>query len=92
MASVSHRFLNFLYNIDRAIASLFGAPAQETISSEVGRVERGEAHGHNRFETWGALLIARWLDTCTRIWGTDHTAKAIKHADALDAVDDGTEQ
>lgn len=86
------RLGNFLYNLDRATASLFGAPAQETISSEVGRVERGEAHGHGRFEEWAALRIARWLDTDWRLWGRDHTALAIKHADALDAVDDGAEQ
>lgn len=86
------RWLDFLYNIDRAVASLFGAPPQETISSEVGRVERGDAHGHNRFEMFLALRIARWLDTDTKLWGDHHTARAIEHADALDAVDDGREQ
>lgn len=35
---MKRRFLNFLYNLDRAIASLIlGAPAQETISSQWGR-------------------------------------------------------
>lgn len=82
----------FLYNLDRAVASLFGAPPQETISSEVGRVARGEAFGHNRFEQWAALRIARWLDTDIRVWGKNHTENAIKHADALDKVDDGHEQ
>lgn len=86
------RFGNFLYNLDRAVASLFGAPAQETISSEVGRVERGEAVGHNAFETWSAKAIAHWLDTDWRLWGRNHTAKAIVHADALDAVDNKNEQ
>jgi hypothetical protein len=83
---------NGFYNIDRAIASFWGAPPQETISSEVGRVARGKAHGHNRFEQWAALLIARWLDTDKHLWGQDHTLKAILHADQLDAVDDGREQ
>jgi hypothetical protein len=81
------RVINSLYNLDRLVASLFGAPRQETISSEVGRVERGTAQGHNRFETWAAKRLARWLDTDTKLWGPDHTATAIKHADALDAVD-----
>ena len=79
------RVLNFLYNLDRAVASLFGAPPQETISSEVGRVARSEAKGHNRFEQWAALFLARRL-------GQDHTKKAIEHADKLDKVDDGNEQ
>lgn len=30
-------FTNFLYNLDRAVASLGGAPPQETLSSEIGR-------------------------------------------------------
>jgi hypothetical protein len=83
---------NFLYNLDRATASLFGAPPQETISSEVGRVERGTAVGKDKFEEYAALRIAHWLDTNVRLWGPDHTAKAIMHALALDAVDDGTEK
>jgi hypothetical protein len=83
---------NCLYNLDRAVASLFGAPPQETISSEVGRVARGTAHGHNRVEQWAALLIARWLDTDKHLWGQDHTLKAILHADQLDKADDGAEQ
>ena len=86
------RWLDFLYNLDRAVASLFGAPPQETISSEVGRVERGQAHGHNRFEMFLALRIAHWLDTDTKLWGDHHTARAMEHGDALDAVDDGREQ
>jgi hypothetical protein len=39
-----------------------------------------------------ALGIARWLDTDWRLWGRNHTAKAIAHANALDAVDNGIEQ
>lgn len=86
------RIGNFLYNLDRAVASLGGAPPQETISSEVGRVARGEAVGHFRLETWAALRIAHWLDTDWRLWGRDHTARAIEQADALDAADSGKEQ
>jgi hypothetical protein len=83
---------NCLYNLDRAVASLFGAPPQETISSEVGRVARGKAKTHNWFEQWAALTIARWLDTDKHLWGQDHTLKAILHADQLNKVDDGVEQ
>jgi hypothetical protein len=83
---------NFLYNLDRATASLAGAPPQETISSEVGRVERGTAVGRDQFEEYAALRIAHWLDTNTRLWGVDHTAKAIMHALKLDAADDGAEK
>lgn len=83
---------NCLYNLDRAVASLCGAPAQETISSEVGRVSRDEAFGHNRFEQWAAIRLAMWLDKGSRLWGQDHTKKSIEHADKLDKVDDGTEQ
>lgn len=86
------RVINVLYNIDRAFASAGGAPPQETISSEVGRVARGEAHGHNRFEQWAAIRIARWLDTDKWLWGPEHTEKAIEHANKLNAVDDGAEQ
>lgn len=86
------RFGNFLYNLDRSVASLFGAPPQETISSEVGRVAIGQAAGHNAFETFAAKALARWLNTDTSLWGKDHTARAIQHANALDAVDDGKEQ
>jgi hypothetical protein len=86
------RLLNGLYNLDRVFASLGGAPRQETISSEVGRVARGEAHGHFWFETWVAKRLAHWLDTDTKLWGPDHTGLAIKHADALDAVDKALEQ
>ena len=33
------RLIKSLYNADRAVASLFGAPCQEIISSEIGRRE-----------------------------------------------------
>lgn len=86
----------FLYNVDRAIASLVWGTSQETISSEVGRIVRGERQvGHPLrwgAETWTAKRLAAWLDSTPAIWGVDHTAKAIKNADALDAADDGDEQ
>ena len=77
---MKQRVLDFLYNLDRAGASLFGAPPQETISSEIGRSAR-------RGEWWGKA--GSWaLD---RIHAK-HCEKAIAHADALDRVDDGHEQ
>ena len=39
-----------------------------------------------------ATAVADWLNWDTSLWGKEHTAKAIQHADALDAVDDGREQ
>ena len=74
-----NRFYNWLYNQDRAIASLFGAPPQETISSEAGRKAQKE---------WWAALLAKGLNAIQ----PGHTDIAIKHADALDKVDDGQEK
>ena len=37
--SMKKSLLYFLYNVGRAIASLCGAPPQESISSEIGRHE-----------------------------------------------------
>jgi hypothetical protein len=37
--SVLQSLKNTAYNFDRMIASMFGAPPQETISSEIGRHE-----------------------------------------------------
>ena len=88
MSSIS----NFLYNLDRAVASLGGAPPQETISSEVGRVANGTREGHFKAETWIAKQIAKRLDTDSWIWGQQHTLKAILHADQLNKLDDGKEQ
>lgn len=85
-----------LYNFDRMIASLIWGTSQETISSEVGRIARGERQVGEPLrlgsETKVAKMLASWLDHTPSIWGVDHTANAIKHADALDAVDDGKEQ
>ena len=85
-----------LYNLDRAIASLIWGTSQETISSEVGRISRGE-HQVGEPIRWGegtelADKLAWWLDHTPKIWGVDHTKRAIEHANLLDAVDDGKEQ
>jgi len=92
-----NRIGNFLYNLDRTIASLIWGTSQETISSEVGRIALGAGKTDGwtpkwKFEERWAKALARWLDSTPSIWGVDHTSKAIKHADALDAVDDGKEQ
>lgn len=92
-----NRIGNFLYNLDRTIASAIWGTSQETISSEVGRIAVGKGQPDGWTPKWGsetrmAKALAHWLDTTPRIWGVDHTAKAIKHADQLDAVDDGKEQ
>lgn len=92
-----NRIGNFLYNADRAIASLIWGTSQETISSEVGRISRGTGQPDGWTPKWGsetrlAKAFAHWLDSTPCIWGVDHTKKAILHADALDLVDDGREQ
>lgn len=93
---MSNRVGNVLYNLDRTIASLIWGTSQETISSEVGRIARGERQVGEPLrwgaETRAAKLLARWLDSTPALWGVSHTAKAIQHANALDAVDDGQEQ
>ena len=85
-----------LYNGDRLIASAIWGTAQNTISDEVGRIARNEPQvGDPLTRRWQlrlAKFIARWLDSNPKIWGIQHTAKAISHADRLDAVDDGKEQ
>jgi hypothetical protein len=72
------RLTDFLYNVDRAIASLFGAPPQETISSEIGR------HESNPIDEAAADV----LDGIQK----DHVENAVIHADKLDAADNGKEQ
>ena len=96
MPVVYNRLGNFLYNIDRTIASLIWGTSQETISSEVGRIARGEKEIGEPLR-WGTgrkfmIRLSHWLDSTPKIWGVDHTAKAIEHANKLDAVDDGKEQ
>jgi hypothetical protein len=96
MAVLHNRVGNVLYNLDRMIASAIWGTSQETISSEVGRIARGEKQVGEPLrwgaETRAAKKIAAWLDTTPKIWGVDHTSKAIAHADLLNAVDDGKEQ
>lgn len=70
---------DFLYNEDRAIASLAGAPPQETISSEIGRNDR-----KNVFARFGAWV----LDHIQK----NHVENAVTHANKLDAADNGEEQ
>jgi len=85
-----------LYNFDRTIASLIWGTSQETISSEVGRIARGERQVGEPLRWWAAtgtaVRVSRWLDSTPKIWGVDHTKKAIEHADLLDKVDDGHNQ
>lgn len=78
--SLKTSFLHFLYNLDRAIASLFGAPPQETISSETGRAAK---RGDKIAEVGKDIL-----DTIQK----DHCENAIVHATKLDKVDDGQEK
>lgn len=75
---MKQRLINFLYNLDRAIASLFGAPPQETISSEIGR---------HRDKNKLAKEADKTLDAIQK----NHCENAVKHADSLDKVDDGFE-
>lgn len=73
------RLINFLYNLDRAIASLAGAPPQETISSEIGRHEQA-ARAVALVKLAGAVL-----DDVQKL----HCENAVLHANALDKADDG---
>ena len=66
---------NFLYNEDRAVNSLAGHPAQETISSDIGRDPGNKVYG----------ALGGVLDKIQ----PDHIKNAVKHANALDAADDG---
>lgn len=75
--SVRSRLASGLYNIDRALSSLFGAGPQETISSQAGRAAR-------RGKLWGRALC--WL--LNKI-DPGHCADAVAHADKLDGADDG---
>jgi hypothetical protein len=94
---MKRRFLLFLYNLDRAIASAIWGTSQETISSEVGRIAKGAGQVDGwtprwKLEEWGAKALVKWLDTHPGLWGQHHTARAIEHADRLAAADDGKEQ
>ena len=84
MKKLKSCLLNFLYNLDRAIASLFGAPPQETISSETGRAMARSDHD---LDDVPAEILGKALNEIQ----PGHTDHAIAHADKLDAVDDGKE-
>lgn len=73
------RIGNFLYNLDRAVASLFGAPPQETISSESGRAAKRDDEV--------AEALCKVLNTIQ----PGHCDHAVEHADRLDKADDGRE-
>ena len=75
---MKQRLINFLYNVDRSIASRFSAPPQETISSEIGR------HESNPIDEEAADVP----DDIQK----DHVENAVLHADKLDAADNGQEQ
>jgi len=75
---------NTFYNLDRSIASFFGCPPQETISSMTGRAaKRG---------VWYGVAGRYLLDHVLSPRALNHCENAIIHADALDKVDDGKEQ
>lgn len=76
MQSLWQRLRNFLYNEDRAVASLGGAPRQETISSEIGR---GAANNQPLAEAAEQILDAIQ---------PGHCENAMKNADRLNSVDD----
>jgi len=69
--------INFLYNLDRAFASLFGAKPQNTISSEMGR---------------SANPVAKAGCDMLDVVDANHCTEAVAHADKLEAVDDGVEK
>ena len=71
---------NFLYNLDRMVASLFGAPPQETLSSYF--FGRRKIPGH--LDDIGAKILDK-IDP-------NHIKDAVTHADKLNSVDDGKEK
>ncbi len=83
--SLIDRLANTLYNLDRAIASLGGAPPQETISSMLGRIETGEIIPTTEAET----LVAHLLGALINLIDPGHTIRAKLRADTLDAADTG---
>jgi hypothetical protein len=73
LLGVKTRLINFLYNEDRSIASLGGAPPEETISSEIGR------HAATNPVAEEAADV---LDDIKK----DHVENAVIHANKLDAA------
>lgn len=82
-ADAEHNLMDFLYNEDRAIASLGGADPQATISAESGDFANRELV---------AALLCKVLDKIQK----NHCVNAEAHAAALEAADrefaDGTSQ
>lgn len=77
--TIKSRAIGFVYNLDRALASLMvGAPPQATISSMIGDDPTNPIDKH----------FAALLDRIQR----DHIANAVAHANALQAVDNGDEK
>lgn len=74
-------FHKFLYNLDRAGASLLNAPPQETISSQVGRALNANKGGIKPI----LAKLLNWIDP-------GHTDRAIAHADALNHADSEAER
>ncbi len=69
---------NTLYNLDRTVASLFGASPQETISSWLGRESRKPG-------TDPTDVACEILDAIDH----GHCEHAVTHADKLKQADDG---
>ena len=78
--SLRSRIWGALYNIDRTVASMFGASPQSTISAQAARAHRA---GH----WWGRILC--WL--LDRI-DKGHCVEANEHAAKLEQADDGSER
>jgi len=71
--SIGKHIMAVLYNLDRTVASLFGAPRQETISSELGRHESDPVD----------KAAAEVLDAVV----PEHVENSVKNADSLDKAD-----
>jgi len=74
---MANRVFNFFYNIDRAIASLFGAPPQATISAEI------EKHEQNP--------VAEAAEDVLNKLQSNHAELAEDRATRLEAADTGKE-
>ena len=74
------KWMNFLYNLDRTVASSFGAPPQETLSSWF----FGRRKLPGKLDDLGCKVLDK-IDP-------NHCEDAVAHADKLDSVDDGNEK
>ncbi len=63
--------INAALNIDRALASLFGAPPEETVSSEIGRHAATNPVAEEAADVLDAIQA-------------NHVENAVAHADALE--------